>query len=134
MNRLSLPRALSLSLKITILVALLAFLARAAAAQQVSSPDSTLRLTLGEAVRLAAKQNAAVESARYRVQAAEARVTQRRADLLPNVSGAASERRTTLNSAAAFPIELPVPGIDSRGSILGPLDVFDARARVSQAL
>jgi outer membrane protein TolC len=68
------------------------------------------------------------------MQAAEARVTQRRADLLPNVSAAASEHRTTLNSAAAFPIELPVPGIDPRGSILGPLDVFDARARVSQAL
>jgi outer membrane protein TolC len=68
------------------------------------------------------------------VQAAQARVTQKRADLLPNLSGAASERRTTLNSAAAFPIELPVPGIDPNGTILGPLDVFDARARLSQSL
>jgi outer membrane protein TolC len=136
MNRLSLPRFLSLGLKLTLLVALLAFLARAASAQQVtgSAADSTIRLTLGEAVRLAAKQNTTVESARYRRQAAEARVTQKRADLLPNLAGAASERRATLNSAAAFPIELPMPGIDPRGSILGPLDVFDARARVSQTL
>jgi outer membrane protein TolC len=127
---------LSLGLKLTLLVALLAFLARAASAQQPGAlpADSTLRLTLGEAVRLAARQNTAVESARYRVRAADARVTQRRADLLPNLSAAASERRATLNSAAAFPIELPIPGIDSRGSILGPLDVFDARARVTQTL
>jgi outer membrane protein TolC len=136
MTRLPLSRLLSLGLKITILVALLAFLARAASAQQVgvTSADSTIRLTLGETVRLAARQNAGVESARFRAQAAEARVTQRRADLLPNLSASASERRTTLNSAAAFPIELPMPGIDSRGSVLGPLDVFDARARVTQSL
>jgi outer membrane protein TolC len=134
MNRLSLPRLLSLGFKITIIVALLAFLARVASAQGPTGADSTLRLTLGEAVRLAARQNAAVEGARFRVQAAQARVTQRRADLLPNVSGLATERRTTLNSAAAFPIELPVPGIDPAGSILGPLDVFDARARLSQSL
>jgi outer membrane protein len=131
-----LPRLLRLGLELTLLVALLAFLARAASAQQADRPlaDSTIRLTLGQAVRLAARQNTAVESARYRAQAAQARITQRRADLLPNVSGAASERRATLNSAASFPIELPMPGIDPRGSILGPLDVFDARARVSQSV
>jgi outer membrane protein len=131
-----LPRLLRLGLRLTLLVALLAFLARAASAQQIapSRADSAIRLTLGQAVRLAAQQNVAVESARFRAQAAQSRVTQRRADLLPTVTGAASERRATLNSAAAFPIELPMPGIDPRGSILGPLDVFDARARVSQSL
>jgi outer membrane protein len=136
MNHQSLPRHLSFGLMLAVLVALLAFLARAASAQQVggASPDSTLHLSLGEAVRLAARQNAAVESARFRMQAAQARVTQRRADLLPNVSAAAAERRATLNSAAAFPIELPVAGIDSRGTVLGPLDVFDARARLTQSL
>jgi outer membrane protein TolC len=135
MNCQSYPRVVATGLKLTLLVALLAFLARAASAQQVpASADTTIRLTLGEAVRLAARQNAAVESARSRVDAANARVTQRRADLLPNVSGDISERRTTLNSAAAFPIELPVPGIDPRGSVLGPLDVFDARVRVQQSL
>jgi outer membrane protein TolC len=133
MNCQSLPRRLSLGFQIALLVALLAFLARAASAQQ-SASDTTIRLSLAQAVRLAAQQNTAVQSARYRVAAAQARVTQRRADLLPNVSGLATEHRATLNSAAAFPIELPVPGIDPNGTVLGPLDVFDARARLSQSL
>src|SRR4030081_3536054 len=131
MNCQSFPRIWSAGLTLTLLVALIAFLARAASAQAVSG-DSTPRPPPGDTGGLAPRQNATVESARYRVQAAQARVTQKRADLLPNLSGAASERRTTLNSAAAFPIELPIPGIDPNGSILGPLDVFDAR--VSQSL
>ena len=82
MNHRHLPRLVTFGATIALLVALLAFFARAASAQSVAS-DSTVRLTLGEAVRLAARQNAQVESARYRVEAASARVTQRRADLLP---------------------------------------------------
>jgi outer membrane protein TolC len=131
MNRQLLQRRLAPGFLLALVVALLAFLARAAAAQQTTA-DSTIHLTLADAVRLAAQQNTAVQSARYRVEAAQARVTQSRADLLPNVSGLATEHRATLNSAAAFPIELPIPGIDPRGSILGPLDVFDARARLRQ--
>lgn len=135
MNCQPFPRIVSTGIKLMLLVALLAFLARAAHAQEAPArPDTVVRLSLAEAVRLAAQQNVAVESARYRVSAAQARVTQRRADLLPTVSAAAREARTTLNSAAAFPIELPVPGIDPRGTVLGPLDVFDARARVTQSL
>lgn len=131
MNHPLLSRRLAPGLLLALIVALIAFLARAASAQQTSA-DSTIRLSLGEAVRLAAQQNTAVQSARARVEQAQARVVQTRSDLLPNVSGLATERRTTLNSAAAFPIELPIPGIDPRGSILGPLDVFDARARLNQ--
>jgi outer membrane protein len=89
-------------------------------------------------VRLAARQNAAVEGARARVDAAEARVTQKRSDLLPNLSAAVAERGSTINSAT-FPIDFPsAPGqqplFDPRGSILGPVNAFDARARVSQTL
>jgi outer membrane protein len=128
----------TVALTLTLLVALLAFLARAASAQRVSA-DSTIRLTLGEAVRLASRQNASVESARFRVEAAQARVTQRRADLLPTFSASVAERGSTVNSAAAFPIDFPsAPGeprlFDPQGSILGPLNVLDARARVSQAV
>ncbi|MEO8562171.1 MAG: TolC family protein [bacterium] len=138
MNHRHYPRLLTLGATIAALVALLAFFARAASAQSVSS-DSTVRLTLGEAVRLAARQNVSVESARYRVEAAQARVTQRRSDLLPTVSAAVSERGSTLNSASALPIDFPsAPGqpalFDRNGSLLGPLNVFDARARVSQTL
>jgi outer membrane protein len=138
MNRQHHPRLLSLALALTLLVALLAFLARAASAQGTAT-DSTIRLTLGEAVRLASRQNASVESARFRVEAAQARVTQRRADLLPSLSLNATQRGSTLNSAAAFPIDFPTaPGQEplfaQGGSILGPLNVFEARARVSQTL
>ncbi len=133
MNRTLLPRTVSLGFTLALLVALIAFLARAAGAQSATS-DSTIHLTLGDAVRLAARQNAAVESARYRVGQALARVTQRRADLLPNVSANVTERSGTVNSAAAFPIDFPSPDISPSGTVLGPLNVFDARARVSQSL
>lgn len=138
MNHPHYPRLLTLGATIAILVALLAFFARSASAQSVSS-DSTVRLTLGQAVRLAARDNVQVESARYRVEAASARVTQRRADLLPTLSANVAERGSTLNSAALFPIDFPsAPGqpplFDPNGSILGPLNVFEARARVSQTV
>lgn len=138
MNRQTFPRFVSLGLMLALLVALVAFFARAASAQRAPA-DSTIRLTLGEAVRLAARQNATVESARFRVESARARVTQRRADLLPNLSASASERSGTLNSAAAFPIEFPAapgqqPLFDPNGSIIGPHNVLDARATVTQRL
>lgn len=130
-------RSVSVGLVLTLIVALMAFVARSASAQQPVA-DSTVRLTLGDAVRLAARQNAAVEGARARVDAAKARVTQRRADLLPSVSAAIAERGLTMNSAT-FPIDFPaVPGqpplFDPNGSILGPMNALDARARVSQML
>ncbi|MEP6989642.1 MAG: TolC family protein [bacterium] len=130
-------RSISAAVVLTLLVALLAFLARSASAQQPVA-DSVVRLTLGGAVRMAARQNAAVEEAAARVDAARARVTQQRAELLPNVTGALAERGSTINSAT-FPIEFPsVPGqpdlFDHNGTILGPVNTFDARARVSQSL
>jgi outer membrane protein len=132
------PRFVAIGLTLALLVALLAFFARAASAQEVAA-DSTVRLTLGEAVRIAARQNPQVGSARSRLGGAQARVTQRRADLLPSLSLAARQTGSTFNSAALFPLDFPsAPGqpplLDKNGSILGPLNVFDARARVSQTL
>ncbi|MEO8619663.1 MAG: TolC family protein [bacterium] len=137
MNCYPLRRSVSLGLLLTILVALMAFVARSASAQQVPA-DSTVRLTLGEAVRLATRQNAAVEGALVRVDAAKARVTQKRSDLLPSVSAALAERGSTINSAT-FPIDFPTapgqtPLFDPNGTILGPVNALDARARVSQTL
>src|SRR3954468_24460592 len=131
MNRQRHPRILSLALMLTLLVALLAFFARTASAQDraASVPDwesdSTIRLTLGEAVRLAARQNPQVGSARSRLVGAEARVTQRRADLLPSLSLNARQTGPTFNSAALFPLDFPSapgrpPQLDPQGSILGP--------------
>jgi outer membrane protein TolC len=135
MDILRYPRLVAIGLTLPLLVALSA---HTVAAQEVAA-DSTVRLTLGEAVRIAARQNPQVGSARSRLGGAEARVTQRRADLLPSVSVAARQTGSTLNSAALFPIDFPsAPGqpplFDPNGSILGPLNVFDARARVSQTL
>jgi outer membrane protein TolC len=135
MDILRYPRLVAIGLTLPLLVTLLT---RAASAQEVAA-DSTVRLTLGEAVRIAAHQNPQVGSARSRLGAAEARVTQRRADLLPSLSLAARQTGSTLNSAALFPIDFPsAPGqpplFDPNGSILGPLNVLDARARVSQTL
>jgi outer membrane protein len=138
MNKLRIPRLLAIGLTLALLVALLAFFARSAAAQEVTA-DSTVRLTLGEAVRIAARQNPQVGTARSRLGVAEARVTQRRADLLPSFSLAARQTGSTFNSAALFPLDFPTapgqpPLLDRQGSILGPLNVLDARAHVSQTL
>jgi hypothetical protein len=56
MNKPRFPRLVAIGLTLALLVALLAFFARAASAQEVTA-DSTVRLTLGEAVRIAARQN-----------------------------------------------------------------------------
>src|SRR4051812_20844217 len=67
--------------------ALIALAASLAAASTAAAQDSTYRrLTLGDAVRIASRQNANVEVARLRADEAEARVRQRRADLLPNLT------------------------------------------------
>jgi outer membrane protein len=138
MNCLFFRRQISIGLVLALIVALAAFFARTASAQQPAATDTTIRLTLGEAVRLAARQNAAVEGARARVDAAQARVTQKRADLLPTLSASVAEAGSTINSAT-FPIDFPTapgqpPLFDPRGAILGPVNALDARARVSQTL
>jgi outer membrane protein len=137
MNCSRISRPVTAGAILTLVIALLAFVARSASAQQVA-PDSSIRITLGDAIRMAARQNAAVEGAFARVDAAKARVAERRADLLPNVTAAVAERGVTTNSAT-FPIEFPsTPGqpalFDPKGQILGPVNTFDARARVSQSL
>ncbi len=132
MNR-SLARRIQLAQSILLLGT-----ASVAAHAQGASPDSTVRLTLADAIQLAARQNAAVEGAQARIEAARARVTQRRADLMPNLHATAAERGSTINSAT-FPIELPSsPGqpalFDPQGQILGPVNTLDLRAHASQTL
>ncbi len=134
------PRLLALGLTLALLVALLAFFARAASAQDFDVPqDSTLRLTLGDAMRLATQLNPKVGSARGRVAVAQSHVKQNRADLLPTLSASVVERGSTYNSAALFPLDFPsAPGqpplLDKNGSLLGPLNVLDARAKVHQSV
>jgi outer membrane protein len=95
-------------------------------------------LSLGDAARLAAKQNGTAVAARFRAEQAEARVTQHRADLLPNVSLSALENGRTLNTAT-FGIDFPTatgqpPVFDPNGELQGPVNTLDTRAHFSQSL
>ena len=98
-------------------------------------PGQSVTLTLGDAVRLAARQAPLAESARYRAEGSRARVTQRRAELLPNFSASALRTGRTFNTAS-FGISFPsAPGqpplFDPRGEVAGPVTLTDLRARGS---
>jgi outer membrane protein len=127
--RRSSPARVTLSALLTSLIAL------SAVPAQTVTPAT---LSLGDAVRLAAKQSAAVVAARYRADQADARVTQQRADLLPNVSASALENGRTLNTAT-FGIDFPTatgqpPVFDPRGQVEGPVNTLDTRAHFAQPL
>jgi len=117
---------------LSLIAALLAFVVRVAEAQ-TPTPQ---RLSLGDAARLAASQTAAVQSAATRVQEAQARVTQSRSALLPQVSAVPRWTTTTINSASfgfnfpAMPGEPPL--LDPNGQIIGPVRLWDFRGEASQ--
>jgi outer membrane protein len=102
-----------------------------AAATASAAQDSALArpLTLGDAARLGARQSAAAIESRLRTEQAEARVTQHRSDLLPSITGYAAENGRTFNSAT---FGVPFPGFDPRGTIIGPVNIFDVRGRISE--
>ena len=116
--------------------------ARAAAVAAVlavaSRVDAQTPLSLGDAARLAAKQNGAVDVARARVAQAEARVTQRRGALFPDLAAAVAQSERTLNSATfGFSFANPVTGqplLRPDGEILGPVPTVDLRYRVQAPL
>jgi len=101
------------------------------AAAQTESPAR--RLTLADAVGLAAQAAPAVEAASYRVDQASARVRETRADLLPSLTASAGYvgRSATLASTGfSFPPGLPF----SLPALIGPYDNWDGRLRLSQTL
>jgi outer membrane protein TolC len=104
--------------------------AASAAAQAVPAGP---RLTLAEAVALAARTAPGVEAAGYRVDEASARVRETRADLLPALTATAGyvNRSATLASTGfSFPPGLPF----SLPALIGPYDNVDGRLRVTQTL
>ena len=120
---------------------LLAFLAAPLALRAQDSttalpaPGQTLVLTLGDAVKLAARQSPTAETGRLRAAEARARASQSRADLLPNASANALRSGRTFNTAT-LGIDLPtVPGqpplFDPNGQVAGPVVTTDLRARAS---
>ncbi len=95
-----------------------------------------LRLTLADAAQRARERSLPVIGSTVRASAVEARVNQRRADLLPSLSGIAEANNRTFNTAT-LGIDFPTPPgqqpfFDPDGQVLGPVPVSDVRARVSQ--
>ncbi|HKN65073.1 MAG TPA: TolC family protein [Gemmatimonadaceae bacterium] len=114
--------------------------ASAIGAQQPTPPSlgQPVRLSLGDAARLAAHQSNGVQSAEQRVAEAVARVRQSRAALLPELSANALQSGRTFNSVT-FGITLPsAPGqpplFNPEGEVLGPVNTLDLRGRVQANL
>ena len=101
-----------------------------------ATAQEPVALTIGGAARLAAEKSAGPEAARFRVNQAEARVRQRRSELLPNVSGALSDGERTFNSASfGITFRDPLtgrPAFDPNGEVLGPVKIWDARGTLRQ--
>jgi len=112
------------------------------AAALVSTVGSALpaqnALSLGDAARLAAKQSGGVDVARERVAQAEARVTQRRGALFPDLAAGIQQSERNFNSATfGFSFSNPVTGqplLRPDGEIIGPVPIVDVRYRLQQPL
>ena len=115
-------------------IASIAIASAPAAAQQAPA----ISLTLGDAARLAARQSALAQGARLRADEANARVRQRKADLLPTVSSYVQEAGRTFNTST-LGIDFPAPPgqpplFDPKGQVEGPVNTLDVRGRVQQNL
>jgi len=94
-------------------------------------------LSLGDAARLAAKQNGAVEVARTRVTAAEARALEKRGALFPEIDAGLQQASRTINTATfGFEFKGPdgTPLLNPNGQLLGPVPTVDMRVRITQPL
>ncbi|WP_373070558.1 TolC family protein [Gemmatimonas sp.] len=115
---------------VSIVAALLSTLGSALPAQNA--------LSIGDAARLAAKQSGGVDVARERVAQAEARVTQRRGALFPDLAAGILQSERNLNSATfGFSFSNPVTGqplLRPDGEIIGPVPIVDVRYRLQQPL
>ena len=119
--------------------ALVALNTSIAAAQRAAplSPQK-LRLSLGDAARLAARQSAGVQGAEQRAVEARARVTQSRAALLPDLSANVLQSGRSFNTIT-FGIQFPAPPgqpplFNPEGQVIGPVRTLDLRGRVQANL
>ena len=116
--------------RLLLLVAVISTAGRALPAQTT--------LSLGDAARLAAKQSGGVDVARQRVAQAEARVTQRRGALFPDLAAGIAQAERNINSATfGFSFSNPVTGkplLRPDGEIIGPVPIVDMRYRLQQPL
>jgi outer membrane protein len=95
-----------------------------------------LRLSLKEAIgiALAPDGNARIQLAEEWIRQADARSREMRGVLLPNVSASVAEQNTTRNlQSSGIRFNIPIPGF-SLPTLVGPFNIFDARATASQSL
>jgi outer membrane protein len=98
--------------------------------------QSPLPLSMKRAVEIALAPDGSTRAAlaQESIQQAKDRVAEARAALLPNLDTTVRENRETTNlQAFGFSFKIPVPGF-SIPTIVGPFDVFDARASAQQSL
>jgi outer membrane protein TolC len=106
-----------------------------AAAFYCTAADDVLRLSLHQAVEIALKSEGStrVQLSGESVKQAEARSAEARSALLPDLESSITEQNQTRN-LRALGIQFPmVPGL-SFPTFVGPFDIFDARATVTQSL
>lgn len=99
------------------------------------APGTALRLSLKEAVDIAlgAEGNPRVRIAEEAVSQSKSRSAEVRSALLPNVDGSVGQLNRTQNlEAVGLRFQLPIPGFHFP-TLVGPYDVFDARATASQS-
>lgn len=89
---------------------------------------TALRLSFGDAIRMAQDRHVEVLVANERVQQALTRLEQARSVLMPQVTATASQTRQTRNLEA---MGIDIPG---RDPLVGPFNTFDARVRMTQTL
>ena len=93
-------------------------------------------MTLGGAARMAAERSASTAAARERSSQADARVSQSRAALLPNLSTTAQYGTRSYNTASLgfdIPAGSSIP-INPDGEVQGPVRSIDVRAKITQNL
>ena len=104
---------------------------------QTGQPGArTLQLGLKQAVDLALgpEGNARVQIAEEMIRQAESRAAQSRAALLPNLDASVGQQSLTRNlEAVGLRFQLPIPGF-AFPRLVGPFNVFDARATISQSV
>ena len=112
-------------------VALLLTVAGPLLAQGTQAP---VELSLGQAAARAREQSLPYLASVVRAEQVEARINQRRADLLPSVTGFTESNSRTFNSATLgikFPtVPSQAPFFDPNGEVLGPVPTSDIRARL----
>ena len=106
-------------------------------AMSVQAQDAPA-LTMGDAARFAARQSLSTKAALLRADAADTRVAQRRADLLPNLSATAETNSRTFNTATLglnFPSAPGQPPFfDPDGQVIGPVPTTDFRAHLQASI